>query len=121
MLKRACITRVEQHVLDPHALTDEEFVGRLDDRFEKHDLARRWKLTIRYTEAWIRSRAEIDEGMREALLTESSPVETTEPAAAVIAAIAFSKTAIAFGAPRQYADHGSADSYSHGQDSFFCL
>ncbi|GIU91081.1 MAG: hypothetical protein KatS3mg010_2180 [Acidimicrobiia bacterium] len=58
----------------------------------------RWKLAIRLADALIAD-ARIDDRLRTELLAEFSPAEIVELTATITTAIAFSKAAVAFGAP----------------------
>jgi len=77
---------------------DEERVARIDDGYEASDLPDRWKLVIRLTDALVAD-ARIPPDLRGALLDEFSAAEIVELVATITTAIAFSKAAIAFGAP----------------------
>ena len=58
-------------------------------------------LTIRYTDTLIHSPGDVDVELRRALLEHFSPSEIVELTATITAAIAFSKAAVAFGAPAE--------------------
>jgi alkylhydroperoxidase family enzyme len=77
----------------------EEHVSSIDDEFATSDLPDRWKLTIRYADALIVDPKGIDAELRAALLDEFDSVELVELTATITTAIAFSKAAVAFGAP----------------------
>jgi len=77
----------------------EDHVARIDDGFAQSALPARWKLAIRYTDQIIRDPAGVDATLRAALLDEFSPAEIVELTATIATAIAFSKAAVAFGAP----------------------
>lgn len=77
----------------------EEQVALIDDEYAGRDLPPRWKLVIRYTDALIQHPSRIDQALRVALAAEFSPAEIVELTATLTAAIAFSKAAVAFGAP----------------------
>jgi alkylhydroperoxidase family enzyme len=77
----------------------EDFVDCIDDDFAASDLPDRWKLTIRYADALIVDPKGIDDELRAALLAEFDPAELVELTATITTAIAFSKAAVAFGAP----------------------
>lgn len=76
----------------------EEHVDRIDDGYEGSDLPERWKLAIRLADALI-SDARIPDDLRAALLDELTPEQVVELTATITTAIAFSKAAVAFGAP----------------------
>jgi alkylhydroperoxidase family enzyme len=77
----------------------EELVQLIDDGYEERALPLRWKLVIRYADALIHAPASVETELRRALLSEFSPAEIVELTATITAAIAFSKAAVAFGAP----------------------
>jgi alkylhydroperoxidase family enzyme len=77
----------------------EDFVDCIDDGYATSDLPERWKLTIRYADALITDPKSIDDDLRAALLAEFGAAELVELTATVTTAIAFSKAAVAFGAP----------------------
>jgi alkylhydroperoxidase family enzyme len=77
----------------------EDHVERIRDGFEDSELPERWKLAIRYTDQMILDPGEVDDALRSALLAEFSPAEIVELTATIATAIAFSKAAVAFGAP----------------------
>lgn len=77
----------------------EEDVALIDDDHGAGELPPRWTLVIRYTDALIRSPADIGDELRGDLAAEFSPAEIVELTATLTAAIAFSKAAVAFGAP----------------------
>jgi alkylhydroperoxidase family enzyme len=77
----------------------EDHVTHIDDGFATSDLPDRWKLTIRYADALIVDPKGIDTALRTALLEEFSAAELVELTATITTAIAFSKAAVAFGAP----------------------
>jgi alkylhydroperoxidase family enzyme len=79
----------------------EELVERIDDLYNDRELPERWKLAIRYTDALIHSPGEVDAELQRALLAQFSPSEIVELTATIAAAIAFSKAAVAFGAPAE--------------------
>jgi alkylhydroperoxidase family enzyme len=78
---------------------DEADVARIDDAFASGPLPARWKLAIRLTDALILAPGAIDEALRHDLLAEFTAAEIVELVATITTAIAFSKAAIAFGAP----------------------
>ena len=77
----------------------EDFVDDIDDGFATSSLPDRWKLTIRYADALIVDPKGIDHELRTALLAEFDSAELVELTATITTAIAFSKAAVAFGAP----------------------
>jgi len=77
---------------------DEERVALIADGYEESDLPERWKLSIRLADALIAD-ARVDPDLRRALLQEFTPEEIVELTATITTAIAFSKAAVAFGAP----------------------
>jgi alkylhydroperoxidase family enzyme len=77
----------------------EDLVDCITDGFETSDLAERWKLTIRYADVLIVDPKGVDDELRAALLAEFTAVELVELTATITTAIAFSKAAVAFGAP----------------------
>lgn len=76
----------------------EDRVALIDDGYERTDLPARWKLVIRLADALIAD-ARVDGALREDLLGEFTPEEVVELVATITTAIAFSKAAVAFGAP----------------------
>lgn len=76
----------------------EDRVALIDDGYERTDLPERWKLVIRLADALIAD-ARVGEALREDLLGEFTPEEIVELVATITTAIAFSKAAVAFGAP----------------------
>lgn len=79
----------------------ESFVDHIDDDFATSALPDRWKLTIRYADALIVDPKGIDDELRAALLAEFDSAELVELTATITTAIAFSKAAVAFGAPAE--------------------
>jgi alkylhydroperoxidase family enzyme len=77
---------------------DETAVALIDDGYEESALPPRWKLAIRLADALIGD-AQIPPDLRSALLAEFRPDEIVELTATITTAIAFSKAAVAFGAP----------------------
>lgn len=77
----------------------ESFVDHIDDEYASSDLPDRWKLTIRYADALIADPKNIDADLRAALLGEFDSAQLVELTATITTAIAFSKAAVAFGAP----------------------
>jgi len=80
---------------------DEGHVARITDQYEASDLPVRWKLAIRWVDALIAAPDAIDPALHRALLAEFTPAEIVELTATVTTAIAFSKAAVAFGAPAE--------------------
>jgi AhpD family alkylhydroperoxidase len=78
---------------------EETHVAQITDDFAGSDLPSRWKLAIRWADALIAAPDAVDEALRRAMLAEFSPAEIVELTATVTIAIAFSKAAVAFGAP----------------------
>jgi AhpD family alkylhydroperoxidase len=78
----------------------EDRVDLIVDGFEESDLSDRWKLAIRLADALIAD-ARIDTELRSDLLREFSSEEIVELTATITTAIAFSKAAVAFGAPEE--------------------
>jgi alkylhydroperoxidase family enzyme len=79
---------------------EESHVARIDDAYAASDLPARWKLAIRLADVLIHDPARAVE-FRAELLAEFTPAELVELVATVTTAIAFSKAAVAFGAPRE--------------------
>jgi alkylhydroperoxidase family enzyme len=79
---------------------DEDAVALIDDAYPESDLSDRWKLAIRMADALIAD-ARFDESLRADLLAEFTPAQIVELAATITTAIAFSKAAVAFGAPAE--------------------
>lgn len=77
----------------------EDHVARIGDGFEASELTPRWKLVIRLTDALIDDPGRLSPELRTALLAEFSSAQIVELAATLTSAIAFSKAAVAFGAP----------------------
>ena len=77
----------------------EEHVARIDDGYDRNDLPARWKLAVRYADALIHAPGAVEGELSDALLAEFSPAEIVELTATITTAIAFSKAAVAFGAP----------------------
>jgi len=78
----------------------EDAVSLIDDEFGDSDLPDRWKLAIRLADALIAD-ARIDASLRTDLLAEFTPAQIVELMATITTAIAFSKAAVAFGAPEE--------------------
>lgn len=76
----------------------EEHVALIDEDYASSDMPERWKLAIRLADALIAD-ARIDDRLRADLLAELSAAEIVELTATITTAIAFSKAAVAFGAP----------------------
>jgi len=77
----------------------EDHVARIEGDAETQDLPARWKLAVRYADALIHDPRSVEGGLSDALLAEFSPAEIVELTATITTAIAFSKAAVAFGAP----------------------
>jgi AhpD family alkylhydroperoxidase len=77
----------------------ENHVALIDDDFAAHDLPPRWKLAIAYTDALINDPGNVPSELKARLRAELSPEQVVELTATACAAIAFSKAAVAFGAP----------------------
>jgi len=81
---------------------DEARVDLIADGYQASALPARWKLAIRYTDALLAlPDAPIDPALRRDLLAELSPAEVVELTATITTAIAFSKAAVALGAPAE--------------------
>ena len=78
----------------------EDAVALIDDAFGESALPDRWKLAIRLADALIAD-ARIDASLRADLLAEFTPPQIVELTATITTAIAFSKAAVAFGAPEE--------------------
>ena len=78
---------------------EETHVAQITDDFPTSDLPSRWKLAIRWADALILAPDAVDEALRRDMLAEFSSAEIVELTATVTIAIAFSKAAVAFGAP----------------------
>lgn len=76
----------------------EEHVARIGSGPQAADLPERWQLAIRLADALIRDPARVPT-LRDELLAEFSSAEIVELVATITTAIAFSKAAVAFGAP----------------------
>jgi AhpD family alkylhydroperoxidase len=79
---------------------DEDAVALIDDAYPDSALPDRWKLAIRLADALIAD-ARIDPALRVDLLAEFTPAQIVELTATITTAIAFSKAAVAFGAPEE--------------------
>jgi AhpD family alkylhydroperoxidase len=77
----------------------ESHVALIDNAFSEHDFPARWKLAIEYTDALIRDPANVPCDLKARLRAELSTEQIVELTATACAAIAFSKAAVAFGAP----------------------
>ena len=77
----------------------EAHVALIDDDYADRELPRRWKIVIRYADALIQHPGRIGEELQRDLAAEFAPAEIVELTATLTAAIAFSKAAVAFGAP----------------------
>ena len=78
----------------------EDAVALITDAFPESDLPDRWKLAIRLADALIAD-ARIDASLRADLGAEFTPAQIVELTATITTAIAFSKAAVAFGAPEE--------------------
>jgi alkylhydroperoxidase family enzyme len=78
----------------------EAAVDHIRDDYAESELPDRWKLAIRLADALI-SDARVDDALRTELLAEFSPAQIVELTATITTAIAFSKAAVAFGAPEE--------------------
>jgi hypothetical protein len=76
----------------------EDLVADIDDGYADSDLPARWKLTVALADALIEDPTRVP-GMRAVLDAEFSEAELVELVATITTAIAFSKAAVAFGAP----------------------
>jgi alkylhydroperoxidase family enzyme len=79
---------------------DEASVDLIVDGYADSELPERWKLAIRLADALIAD-ARIDPELRADLLAEFDATEIVELTATITTAIAFSKAAVAFGAPEE--------------------
>jgi AhpD family alkylhydroperoxidase len=77
----------------------EDAVALIDDGYRDSTLPDRWKLVVRYADALVVDPHAIDDDLRAAMRAEFTPAEIVELTATVTTAIAFSKAAVAFGAP----------------------
>lgn len=77
----------------------EDLVELIDDDYDTSALPERWKLAARWADVLINDPAGAPPELRSALLAEFGPDGVVELTATVTAAIAFSKAAVAFGAP----------------------
>ena len=78
----------------------EDAVALIDDGFSESTLPDRWKLAIRLADALIAD-ARLDAALRADLLAEFTAAQIVELTATITTAIAFSKAAVAFGAPAE--------------------
>ncbi len=76
----------------------EDLVDHIDDGYADSELPDRWKLTVRLADALIDDPTRVPL-MRDELDAEFSEEELVELVATITTAIAFSKAAVAFGAP----------------------
>jgi AhpD family alkylhydroperoxidase len=76
----------------------EDLVEQIDDDYERSELSARWKLTARLADALIEDPTRVP-AMRTELDAEFGDDELVELVATITTAIAFSKAAVAFGAP----------------------
>jgi AhpD family alkylhydroperoxidase len=79
----------------------EEHVAEIDDGYAASDLPARWKLAARWADQLINDPGGADEALRAAMLNEFDSNEIVELTATIATAIAFSKAAVAFGAPAE--------------------
>jgi AhpD family alkylhydroperoxidase len=77
----------------------EDLVDLIDDDYDASELPERWKLAARWADVLINDPAGSTPELREVLLAEFGADGVVELTATVTAAIAFSKAAVAFGAP----------------------
>ncbi|MGZ8765966.1 MAG: carboxymuconolactone decarboxylase family protein [Acidimicrobiia bacterium] len=77
----------------------EEHVAAIDDSYPESKLPARWKLAARWADQLISDPAGVEDDLRAAMLAEFDSAEIVELTATVTTAIAFSKAAVAFGAP----------------------
>ena len=77
----------------------EELVELITDDYDASALPARWKLAVQYADVLIADPKSLDAELRSALLAEFTPAEIVELTATVTTAVAFSKAAVAFGAP----------------------
>jgi AhpD family alkylhydroperoxidase len=77
----------------------EDLVELIDDDYDRSALPERWKLAARWADVLINDPGGAPAELRAALLAEFGPDGVVELTATVTAAIAFSKAAVAFGAP----------------------
>ncbi len=77
----------------------EEHVAEIDDAYADSDLPARWKLAARWADQLINDPAGVDDELRAAMLAEFDSAQIVELTATITTAIAFSKAAVAFGAP----------------------
>jgi alkylhydroperoxidase family enzyme len=79
----------------------EEHVADIDDAYAESDLPARWKLAARWADQLINDPAGAAPGLRADMLAEFRSAEIVELTATITTAIAFSKAAVAFGAPEE--------------------
>jgi alkylhydroperoxidase family enzyme len=79
----------------------ESSVDQITDEFDDSALSDRWKLTIRLADALIADPGSVHGELGDELATEFEPDELVELVATITTAIAFSKAAVAFGAPEE--------------------
>jgi alkylhydroperoxidase family enzyme len=77
----------------------EEHVDRIDDAYATSDLPDRWKLAVRWADQLLHDPGGVDDDLRAAMRAEFDDAQIVELTATVTTAIAFSKAAVAFGAP----------------------
>jgi alkylhydroperoxidase family enzyme len=79
----------------------ESSVDQITDDYDESGLSDRWKLTIRLADALIADPASVRGELGDELTAEFAPDEIVELVATITTAIAFSKAAVAFGAPEE--------------------
>jgi alkylhydroperoxidase family enzyme len=79
----------------------ESSVDQITDDYDESGLSDRWKLTIRLADALIADPASVRGALGDELAAEFEPDELVELVATITTAIAFSKAAVAFGAPEE--------------------
>jgi alkylhydroperoxidase family enzyme len=77
----------------------EEHVERIDGDVSTSDLPARWKLAVRWADQLVHDPGGVDDGLRAAMRAEFDDAQIVELTATITTAIAFSKAAVAFGAP----------------------
>lgn len=77
----------------------EDHVELIDDDYDDSELPERWKLAARWADVLINDPAGDPDGLHDELLAEFGPDGVVELTATITAAVAFSKAAVAFGAP----------------------
>lgn len=76
---------------------DEEAVALVDADFEGSQLSERHKLAIRWTDAFLQDAAQVDAGLRDAMLREFRPDELVELTVGLALFQGFAKIAVALG------------------------